>query len=648
MTSGRATPFEHRRVPVEAAPGRPDCLDAWGLKPAFGDGSPFGARDLADGRLALEWTALDRTGILQRVRIDVDARSGCVAPQRPFAHWSEVPTPRSHVIVVPDILTFVAIAHALRGESMAPFVLVAQVGGAPPDTWFDRSYWEFEKVTLTSDGLFRPSRLIRHLAERDVAHVGVAVPPGGGTWRDWANGRGRLHYDALVEIESSALPISAFADTPAHGRDGLERLRRRCRGLDEAGRLCRVLDIEACGDAPAQARLVRSDRTSAVVPRQAGSTDPDVARWRTPSLAAFLDDGLAPSDVDAGQALREMVSPLVGGDPRAARMLTSFVALTYVHQACLELPVVMVRGGGMGARLALRRLLAQLCCAPVVVSRMRAHQLARVLDAGDGTLLLDEPGPLCGPRGPTEIGRLVVDGTLRGASTFTRVSDRHGLRTLDVFGPKLVLAAGGSAAGLSGVFETVDMPTEAVEGPVVATGLVEDVRDALHAWAMTFHVRLRGVPADRILPTIAEALHGSGIAPPAMSAPDEPRPAAEPEVSPADEMEDAFGAVGSAGHVALIQVMLEIAARRRDPDTFSPERVGRWIAAHSRVDRDAPVERRRLHGQISRIYRLTGAADDAEATSAFAFCLERVCGDCRYGTVCGTVYPDLHRRKRAI
>lgn len=651
MTPGQATPFEHRPALQGPAPSRSDWLEASGSKSTFGEGSPFKLRDLPDGRLALEWTTLDRTGISQRVRADIDARTYGVAPHRPFAHWSEVPTPRSHVIVVPDILTFVAIVPARRLESIAPFVLVAQVGGAPPETWFDRSYWGFEKVTLFSDGFFHPSGLIRHLAERDVPNVGVAAPPGGGTWRDWAGGQRRLHHDAFAGIEQSALPVSAFADLPAQRRDGIERLRRRCRTLDDAGRLCRILEIDSCGQVPAHTRLVRSDRTSALVPRQAPSNDADVPPWRTPSLATFLDECFAPSDADVGRALREIVGPLVHEDLRAMRMITSFIALTYVHQACAELPVVLVRDGHMDARHALRRVLAQLCCSPVVISRVRAHQLARVLDASDGTLLLDEPGPLCGPRGPTEIGRLLVDGAVRGASTFTRVSDRHGLRTLDVFGPKLVLAAGGSAVGLSGVFETIDMPQQAAGSAAVSPDVAANVRDALHAWAMRFHVQLTGIPADRILPTIAEALHGCGDAVSAI----EPgavllRPVAELERSPADEMEDVFDAVGSIGHVAMIQVMLEIASRGLDPDAFSPERVGRWIAAHPRVDRDAPVERRRLHGQISRIYPLIGAtADaDADATSAFAFCLERACEDCRYETVCGGAYPDLHRRKRGI
>lgn len=622
-----------------------------GLVAAFQASDAFAMRGCGNGLVALEWTALDRSGLQRSVRIDLDAEGRAAECARPFVHWSAIPMARSHVVVAPDILTFIALRHASRTESIFPFVVVTPVGGLPAD-WSDLRYWEFDRVTVLSNGLAAPSRIVRLLADRRVPHVGVIAPPGGDTWLRWAVGRACVGHDDLSALETTALPVGAFDHVRIRRRDGADWLRRTCRMADAEGRLCRVATVEGPQPSDVALLVVRSDRTSAVVSTSAasGGLNARSADWTAAAAAAFLDGAAPPSPEDVGRMLHGLLAPVVGGG-RSLRILSAFVALTYVHQAAEELPVVLVRGGSASERLALRRLLAAVCHGAVVASRCRAMQLARILDAGDGTLLLDEPGPLCGPSGPTEFGRLLADGAVRGASAYTRVSDRHGLRTLDVFGPKLVLTAAGTAAGLAVAVETLDLATSgAIAADVHPPVAVQAARDALYAWAMCFHASGRGVKApDGLLEMLAEELHGAEQDQPGDGLPTVGlQPVRQAEPTPMDEMDVVLDVVGSGGYAAMIQVMLEIAVRGGDPATFSPERVGRRIATHRRIDAAAPVERRRLLGQISRIYPLADVGRERDAASAFRFCLDRGCGECRYDKVCESVAPALRKRKRSL
>ena len=654
------------------APGRVMALaSAWERAVGVDAPSPeccgFSIREFETGAVRLSWPLLERAGRSAPVEVDVCLATGAISCPRPFAHWTDVPRSTSHVVVVPDIFTFLAFCQARARESIFPFVVVAPVtGGELPHEWHDRRYWDFERITILSDGLAEPAASLPLLAGMDHHRAGVAVRDDGGAWRSWAGALRRLEHDTLADVEAGALPVADFRDISVGEEGTAAWLRRRCRSLDDQGRLCRAasLPLPRGLHAADETVLVRSDGTCAkVAPRQhrhalheSGVSTNDAANgWRPASVASFLDRGGVPTSVELGSMLAGALAPLLAGDAHASRIVAAYVALTYAFPAFEQLPLLWIRGGVPGNRFAMRRLLAAICHEPTVVARTRAMQLARIADAGSGVLILNEPGPLCGPSGALEVGRFLEGALVRDASAYNAVSTRAGLRTLDVFGPKILLAERGVVSGVAVPVVTVDLPADA-GAPSFALGAEQaaELRDALYMWSMRNAADRAGraglLTADDVLPAIYRELYGA----------DAIKRAAEREgvgqaldatavvqlhQSPAEVMAAIVDACGG-GYLAMVQVMLEIALRGGDDASLSPERVGRWLAAHPAVDAGRPTERRRLHGQISRIYPLvTPHPGDADPATAFDFCLGRTCGECRYDSVCGSTFPDLRRRK---
>lgn len=643
-----------------------------GLEAVLTGSSAFKVRELRLGTLRLDWTALERTAAYGPVSAELCVATGMVGCDRPFAHWSEPPNSGSHVLVVPDILAFLAIAQAKGRESIFPFVMVAPVGRTLPPDWGDGRYWEFERVTILSDTMSSPSALVPLLAAQGLPNVGVATPPGGGSWRSWATRIGRLGYEEIRTIETRALHVSSFGGLIVDAQETRDQLTAGCRVLDDEGRLARLIRVDwprFDGATPASRDVVvRSDRSCAeVVAGRAfrrsttgnaitGSSHSPNCRWRADAAAAFIDGARMPTAPEVGARLHDLVMPLLD-DPHRTQLLSSYVALTYLFPAFESLPLLLIRGGDAAARLSLRRLLSAICYEPVVVTRNRAMQLARVADAGSGVVLLDEPGPLTGPSGPTEVGRFLENGLIRDASPYATVSHRRGLRTLDVFGPKIAIMDRGSVAGLACASITVDLPlggSEPCYARLDRDG--DEARAALYQWSMGASARLHAIAGclspERILPTIARELFGeAGMAtrPASPGVALQASPIEEASSSPPEVMQDVMSRCGSGGYLALVEVMLEIALRDGDQSSLSPERVGRWIASHTSVDTDRPTERRRLFGQISRIYPLTTSNPrSADPAAAFAFCVRRTCGECRYDSICGATFPNLRRRKLAV
>jgi hypothetical protein len=163
--------------------------------------------------------------------------------------------------------------------------------------------------------------------------------------------------------------------------------------------------------------------------------------------------------------------------------------------------------------------------------------------------------------------------------------------------------------------------------------------------------RAEALRAQRVLPLLVGQLFGAGRASSNTdrSSEEVPVPATPEEPAPGDVMEDVLATCAGRGSVAMIQVMLEIALRGAGGEALSPERVGRWLSSHSRVDHRRPTERRRLYGQISRIYPLIAIdGRSGEAADAFRFCTDQVCGGCRYQQVCPAEFPELRRRKQSL
>ncbi len=653
-------------------------------EPSFARG-PYGQADpcasgllrvaaVRPGMVRLEWTVLERRGATRAASLEMCTETGALACPRAFSHWSDAPGARSHLLVAPDIVTFFQLRRAMAGESIFPFVVVAPVScdGLPPD-WLDRGYWDFERITILSDGLADPAPLVAVLADQGHRAAGVAVPCGAQTWRSWAQGLRRLDHAAIARIEAGALPVGDFERVRLADADAGDWLRRGCRTLDDRGRLCRMARVRRRrSDASPSARLilVRSDMTSSELvtarPRRVDSSlsaaglDASSASpyggWREVSVASYLDGREPVSSRLLGERLSRAFMEALGLEPPPARVMAGYVALTYVFPAFDELPMLVVRGGSSSSRFAARRLLAATTCEPAVAGRARAAQLARIAAAGSGVMVLEEPGPACGPSGATELGRFLESSLVRHASAYNAVNGRHGLRALDVFGPRIVIAACAATAGLACNVVAVDLPEDDGGRRVGAVLAPDDLRDDLSAWSMGSFASLKAMagalPVHRLLPVIMQDLYGDEELVPFVIAAGRDPAAGDDFVgkdtgpSPARMMEDVMAACGGGDHLAMVQVMLEIALRGGGGPSLSPEHVGRWLASHPRIDTERPTDRRRLHGQISRIYPLGAAAgQDVDPTSAFRFCLDRACGGCRYEGVCGSVFPEMKRRK---
>ena len=107
----------------------------------------------------------------------------------------------------------------------------------------------------------------------------------------------------------------------------------------------------------------------------------------------------------------------------------------------------------------------------------------------------------------------------------------------------------------------------------------------------------------------------------------------------------------AADSVAMPHLLLEMASLARGPfEAPSAETVGRTLLAVGARTADGRIERRRLHGEVTRIYRLDTRFQSPPGTAAaaydpFGFC-QGPCTACRYEGVCPDVVPSLRRSKR--
>jgi hypothetical protein len=615
---------------------------------------PSGASDFH-----LAWKALERNG--GRSSVSVGISGNLVTTSRAFAQWSDLPTPESDVLVVPDILTFLRWSDAISHRDVAPFVLVAPGDRhAVPPEWHDADYWRFASVTVLADDVLDPSAAMLALSVLGDDHIGVAPPPLGLTWSAWgANCElGAESFQAILDRSSRARSFQRIVQHNA-AQDF-----RSCtkRDLDACNRLCRMVPVEDGEDIDGYRQIVvRSDRTCAPVlalTSRAGTQtryrrDMQNVAWTEKSVDGFLR-GESVVGQGLGDRISEQLRPHFGADLASLRRLAAFIALTYVYQALDELPLIVVRGGAPFSRLAMRRTAASLCFSSTVTARVRAAQLARIADAAPGTLILDEPGALCGPGGSTEIGRFLENGLVRDASAYTSMSGASALRPLDVFGPKLVFSSTACASGLGCTVYDVEISGVPEPSAPMPAAVLAGLRDMLNVWAMDAVSRLRDhlgpqAPASSVLPALlADLFHnrdGDLVTSPPARAPGPYSSQAKP--SPERRMERMLEGCAGRDWLSMVQVMLEIALIAGDDQTYSPERVGRWLAARPEIDGSIATERRRLYGQISRIYplRIDQGASRAEAASGFDFCLSRVCSDCPYQNVCDATFPGMRKLK---
>lgn len=344
-------------------------------------------------------------------------------------------------------------------------------------------------------------------------------------------------------------------------------------------------------------------------------------------------------------------------------LAAAFVVSTFVHRVFDAFPILLVNGPKGTGKSELGLALSSICCNGVVAGRVSPAGLIRLLAESRGTVVLDDLEAISSSRtAGTELAQVLKIGYK--VSTARRVSPgRDGrIEITDFFAPKVVTNISGADPVLLSrmiAVRTAAMPPDA--------GLPDDlldvaeVRDELHTWAMC---EAAGV-AEAYRPFRSEARsRRDEIAAPlraiaALSDDDafavrlEQALAAEVEISA-----EPLGALAGralrtlveegAVEVAMPHLLLEMAVAARGPLQLpSSETLGRTLLAIGARGKDDPVDRRRLHGDVTRIYRLAEGfvarfeRKPASAGGAFAFCKRGACPTCRYDGVCETVTPNL-------
>lgn len=686
-------PPANRRAPLASR-----WADAIGITPEFADAIRLGCVDAHAATAVLTAKIRSRSG--SRTEIVFSPGNPVRGPSA-LAHWSTAPAHTSHVLILPDIAALWLMQQAL-GESIEPFVMVAPMDPMqPPPEWADAGYWRFKAVTILRDSPFETSATVALLGKLSGSGSRTMNPPAGSSWRDHLRENG-CSYEDLVQLISYATEHSNgfVADGTAPAASVRSRLSMRSiHDLDDDGRLrrcVRLLERQTGQDGRARERVrdvvIRSDGACLElvrVPAPPGTpksaltvATSDGTRlserlsgltpcaWSLEGLAAFVTGNARFDTGNRSRATWVILLHLLvdaGLDVSSAQVIGAFVLMTHLHCAFLELPVLVVHGGSDEARLVVRSLLAGLCHGAVQVARTRAANMARLADATGGTLLLNEPGPLMSANGSTEVGRFLSSSATPDTSEHNVFDPHHGCRALRIFGPRAVIAKTAPSDGLGCALEIVGLDAlGALKRKPALDAAISELRDCLYAWSMStigeVTRRVQGLAGTDVLAMILE-LVGADLD--RQQSPDIPAAretavvetspvaratAAPARVNPADTLAAAF-ATTTRGRdtLSMIELMLELAVLEADPEECNPERVGRWLAAHEKVDHSVPVTRRRLHGQISRLYSLlperAALGTGPESKTVFSFCQGKACGGCRYEAVCDRICPGMRDRK---
>lgn len=520
-------------------------------------------------------------------------------------------------------------------------------------------------------------RIVDQLAAA-IPELLIASPPAKGSWSEFLRRERRFDPEDLVHClttASSALKFSASAlpeqqlsrrdFSPAHLHD-----------LDEKGRLRRLIQVEqeslVTGSRKERAEhhlatlVVRSDRRILEIvdlpaPRRRGGVricslsdgsricPPSTgarSRWRLASIGHYLGkrSKLQSDGNSLAKRVEEALVAVSGCSLPAATQCTSFILASYVYQLFEVLPLIVVEGGSQHSRACFAREVAFLACGGLLVSRRRGSELARLADERGGALVFDEPGPLVGPGGPTELGRFLLSSMRPGCASDYTCDPLVGLRPLRTFGPRLVVRARPSPVQLAEddivmrLAEAGSRPADRERADLTA------LRDDLYCWSMEFVAAQAGVKRGVIDDPYAWIAGQVGL-----ERADTPVSSAPAAAGTIDEillaaLEECRAATGRA--ISSAQLSFAAYLRGLKPGDYSPERLGRWLAATGQLVEDDAVTRRRLHGQIVRIYRLKQSGNnEPEAGDPFAFCTGVPCDQCRYAEPCRIIMPGLRQTK---
>lgn len=626
--------------------------------------------------------------------------------------YSHAADAASTIVVVSSPVTMWLLSQAL--SNTLPTVVVAcrsHPGGVPAE-WRDPSFWRrWDTVILgmEADGDGPGARVARTVATTVGGEVLRCAPPRGEAWDDLVRtGGSAAEIAALLAAATPWRPMEAPARASLRSAvgdfeaDPVVIEGAVVNGLMHYPITVERREIEGVGDDPAVVqryvtRILRGDGVVLDIERlpaprgtPAGgrvlalsdgtriASEPLPARfatWRYNSVRRFIEARATARAPDRRELVRILAdvechlrSCVWLPHDQDFALAAAFVVATFVHRVFDAFPILLVNGLRGTGKSELGQALSSISCNGVVAGRISPAGLVRLLAESRGTVVLDDLEAISSNRtAGTDLAQVLKIGYK--ASTARRVTPgRDGrIEILDFYAPKIVTNISGADPVLLSrmiAVRTAAMPAEARLPDSLLD--VADVRDELHTWAMCQAAAVAEV--YRPLRSVAVSRRDEIAAPlravaalsddDAFAARLELALAAEVELSsePIDALAGrALRTLVAEGmvEVAMPHLLLEMAVEARGPVNLpSAETLGRTLLSIGARGKDDPVDRRRLHGEVTRIYRLAGeyvARVENRATmavGAFAFCTRGPCSSCRYDGVCDTVTPGLRAAKR--
>lgn len=431
----------------------------------------------------------------------------------------------------------------------------------------------------------------------------------------------------------------------------------------------RLLDV---GPLPAPPGTPLSARVHALSDGVRVRSAPLVGRfgtWRWQSIAGFIrarHSGEAPEHRPLAALLGDIEQRLRSAvwlpKPDDYAVLALFVAATFVHRVFDVMPILFANGPRASGKSELGQAMAALSANGVVAGRITAAGLVRLLAESRGLLVLDDLERIGSGAGVDDISQLLKVSYKQ--STATRVTPgRDGrIEVLDFFSPKMITnISGADEVLLSRMISVSTAPLPAgVAAPARDMGDVAGLRDELHVWAMTSAAALseiyrdltgsvRGRMDEIVAPllSIARLAGDAGLERRLLAGTSSEAPAAVERVETVlRRIVDCLLEKEKVGEVAMPRLQLELALAgvTRMP---SAETIGRMLLSIGARSPTSPVTRRRLRGELVRVYAI-GPSDRAlrlDAPEPFAFC-SGPCAECRYVAACPVALPGLMERRQ--
>ncbi|MBW6528539.1 DUF3631 domain-containing protein [Sphingomonas sp. RHCKR7] len=664
---------------------------------------------LPDGSASSRWAFLNLPGVTRHPAHPFGWGAG-----RPHACHSRAVTRGSTLLVVPNVLDLWLLSQVF-GEAYDSIVVScpSHPGGEPAE-WSEPGYWRlWDAVVLGLGDRLDETELASAAAARSTIDLRRAVMPRDETWTDLVRmGASAQEVRALVRSavpwapeplpspvpeESSmagefhAEPISvegAYVGGRLHhvvtverrcfqdrGRRGAVLVQRyETRVLRSDGRLLDVEVLPAPPGTPRHARvLALSDGTritSAPAPGRFNG-------WRHASMMRFVADrasGRDPAHRDLPRLLSDVEEHLRSAVwlPRQADFATLalYVMATFVHRVFDAFPILLVNGPRGSGKSELGGAIAAMALNGLLVGRITGPGLVRLLAESRGTVVLDDLEKVGAGRGGTDDISQILKVSYKQATATRVCPGRDGrVEIQDFFSPKIVSnISGGDPVLLSRMIAVSTRPLPAGQSLSCDGGIdVAALRDEAHVWAMCSAPDVEaayrplssavGSRSDEIaapLRAMAVLAGGSWAIRLEESLDSAQTIMAEPLDALLERALRRLVAEGGARALAMPHLRLEMALASPVAPLPSAETLGRMLlGAGARREADT-VERRRLHGEVVRIYRLADdyvterrVADSPAEPDPFAFCTGRRCAECPYDPVCDATAPGLRERKNA-